>query len=69
LELTENDRVAGVKTNILTQYMSNIDVSDYINAGVLLMNLTQRRKYNLSDQIIQFINKYPRGIHELQPIM
>lgn len=69
LELSDDYRVAGVKTNILTQYMSNIDVSDYINAGVLLMNLTQRRKYNLSDQIIQFINKYPRGIHELQPIM
>lgn len=69
LEMGEDCRVAGVKTNILTQYMNNIDVSDYINAGVLLMNLSQRRKYNLSDQIIQFINKYPRGLHGLQSIM
>lgn len=68
-ELSEDFRVAGVKTNILTQYMNNIDASDYINAGVILMNLHQRRIYNLSDQIIQFINKYPSGLHNLQNIM
>jgi len=68
-ELSESDWVVWVKTNILTEYMKNIDVNDYINAWVLLINLIERRRRKLSDQIIQFINTYPNGLHNIQAIM
>ncbi len=62
-------RVAWVATNVLQTHMQNIGVSQYINAGVLLINLQARRTNNVANTIINFCVTYPNGIQWTQPIM
>lgn len=49
--------------------MQNIQVDQYINAGVLLINLSARRNNNVSSTIINFCATYPNGLQGTQPIM
>lgn len=65
----EHYACAGVKTNMLEQYMKNIWVNNYFNAGILYMNIDYRREHDISAQIISFITKYPNGLYNLQSIM
>ena len=58
--MEENDRVAGVMTNVLTTFMENLGVDRYINAGVIIINLKARRTHTISRQIIDFIVQYPQ---------
>lgn len=67
--MTDNDRVAGVMTNILTSYSDNLGIDRYINAGVILIHLTARRRYSVSQQIVDFIIQYPQWIKGTQSIM
>lgn len=69
LELNSDQRVAGVMTNVLTIYMENLSVDEYINAWVLLINLKARRTNNVASQCIDFIQQYPNGLRWIQPIM
>lgn len=62
-------RVAWVATNVLTSHMQNIQVNQYINAGVLLINISARRNNNVSSTIINFCATYPNGLQGTQPIM
>lgn len=58
----EDNLVWGVKTNVLKPWMENIQVDNYINAGVLLINIKLRKKEDIWDQCIEFCSKYPKGI-------
>lgn len=64
-----HQRVAWVVTNMLTKYMENIQVSQYINAWVLLMNLQARRTNNVANTIIAFCANYPNGLQGTLAIM
>ena len=67
--MEENDRVAGVMTNVLTTFMENLGVDRYINAGVIIINLKARRTHTISRQIIDFIVQYPQWLKGTQAIM
>jgi lipopolysaccharide biosynthesis glycosyltransferase len=58
--------ISGVKDCISKYYRQNIGVNDcaiYINAGVLLMNLNELRKLNISSMIDDFLNQYSSIMH------
>ena len=64
--IEDNENVfLGVKDCISKRYRRNIGLdsnNNYINAGVLLINLELLRKYDVEKEISDFINRYGKII-------
>lgn len=58
----EDNLLAWVKTNVLKRWMENIQVDNYINAGMMLVNLKSRKEQNIWHKCIDFCVKYPMWI-------
>lgn len=62
---SEDNAVSGVKDCVSRPYKNKIGIVEngsYINAGVLLLNLTKLRKLDISAMIASFIEKYESAI-------
>ncbi len=61
--------LAWVKTNVLKPWMENIQVDNYINAGMMLINLKLWRENNIWYKCIEFCVNYPMWITGKKKIM
>lgn len=69
LPMSDDQWIAGVMTNVLTSYMANIHATQYINAGMIVINLNAWRTHYLGNQIIEFIAQHPQWLEWSQNIM
>lgn len=65
----DNHMLAGIKTNVLKPWMENIQVDNYINAGMMLIDLRWWRDRDVWNKCIEFCAKYPMGLEGKVSIM
>lgn len=64
-----SDLLAGVKTNVLKPWMENIKVDNYINAGMMLIDLRWRKDQDIWSKCIQFCIDHPMWLEGKVKIM